>query len=61
MVIKYLNQRGYNANPVRCVETLEEWASQVEAAVAKGIPPIIMSKHLNDKLENAKGFHFERI
>jgi hypothetical protein len=61
VVIKYLNTRNYVANPVRCLETGEEWASQIEAAIAKAINPAILSQHLNNKLAHANGLHFERV
>lgn len=61
VVIKYLNQRNYPANPVRCIETLEEWASQAEAAVAKGISETNLSQHLNGKYSHANGLHFVRL
>ena len=61
VVIKYVNQRGYVANPVICLETGEKWASQVEAAVAKGISETNLSQHLNGKYPHANGFHFERL
>lgn len=61
IVIDYINERNYVANPTRCVETNEEWPSQVEAAIAKNIAPWLMSKHLNGKLPHAAGLHFERV
>jgi hypothetical protein len=61
VVIKYLNARNYNANGCRCIETGEEWPSQIEAAIAKTIAPSILSKHLNGRFDNAKGLHFERV
>lgn len=61
VVIKYLNQRNYPANPVRCLETLEEWPSQVEAAVAKSISETNLSQHLNGKYPHADGLHFVRL
>lgn len=61
VVIKYLNARNYNANPVRCLETLQEFPSQEEAAEAFQMAATILSKHLNGKFPDAKGFHFERI
>jgi len=61
VVIKYLNQRNYPANPVRCLETLEKWSSQAEAALAKGISETNLSQHLNGKYPHANGLHFERI
>ena len=61
VVIKYLNLRNYNAKPVRCLETLKEWPSQIEAAEELGMAPWILSQHLTGKFENAKGFHFEWI
>jgi hypothetical protein len=61
LVIKYLNVRNYNAKPVRCVETNETWPSQEEAAEAFQMAATILSKHLNGKYPDAKGFHFEWI
>jgi len=61
VVIKYLNARNYNAQPVRCLETLQEFPSQEEAAEAFKMTSSILSQHLNGKFENAKGLHFERI
>lgn len=61
IVIKYLNQRNYNAKPVRCLETLQEFPSQEEAAEAFNMAASIISQHLNGKFPHAKGFHFERI
>src|SRR4051794_18430194 len=61
VVIKYLNARNYNAQPVRCLETLQEFPSQKEAAEAFKMASNILSQHLNGKFEHAKGFHFERI
>jgi len=61
IITTYLNVRNYPANPVRCVETSKEWPSQTEAAEAMGILTSILSRHLNGKLENANGYHFERI
>lgn len=61
VVIKYLNARNYNANPVQCLDTGERWASQIEASIAKHIAPYVMSQHLNGKIPNANGLHFERV
>lgn len=61
IVTQYLNQRNYNARPVRCLETGVEWPSQAEAAEAMGIAAWIISQHLTGKFEDAKGFHFERV
>jgi hypothetical protein len=46
---------------VRCLETDEVFTSQRGAAILKGITETHISKHLNGALENAGGFHFERI
>lgn len=61
VIIKYVNQRGYVANAVVCLETGEKWASQIEAAVAKGISATNLSQHLNGKQDSVSGLHFERI
>lgn len=61
VVIQYLNQRGYVANPVECVETLERWGSQAEAAMAKGISETNLSQHLNGKYPHVNGLHFIRV
>lgn len=46
---------------VRCVETGEITASQRAMSLAMDIPETKISKHLNGLLENAGGYHFERI
>jgi hypothetical protein len=61
VVITYLNRRNYNALPVRCLETMEEWASQAEAALAKNISETNLSQHLNGKQSSVSNLHFERI
>lgn len=61
VIIKYLNQRNYPANPVQCLETLEKWGSQAEAAVAKGLTDSCLSQHLNGHRAHAGGLHFVRL
>jgi F0F1-type ATP synthase membrane subunit c/vacuolar-type H+-ATPase subunit K len=46
---------------VRCLETDEVFTSQRGAAIIKGINERVISQHLNGGIENAGGFHFERI
>lgn len=46
---------------VRCLETDRVYTSQRTAALVHDITETHLSKHLNGLLENAGGFHFERI
>jgi len=61
VIIKYLNKRNYTANPIQCLETLQKWASQVEACEALAIPQSVMSKHLNGTYPHAHDLHFGRL
>lgn len=61
VIIQYVKARNYVANPVRCLETGEEWPSQIEAAIAKTISPAVLSQHLNGKLEHANRLHYTRM
>lgn len=51
---------GHPGYITHCVETGKDFATQGEAARAYGINSKTMSWHMNNKLENANGLHFNR-
>ena len=59
IVSNYLNGRGYVAKAVKCLETGDEFSSQIEAAIAYNVSPANFSKHMNGKLPDIHGLHFE--
>lgn len=60
-VIVSLTRRGHPGNIVRCLETGEAFASQKRAAIATGVSPGNLSRHLSGKLPHVKGLHFENL
>lgn len=59
--INILSRRGHAGNVVRCIETGETFASQNRAAELLGLSSTKLSRHINGKLENVEGLHFEKI
>lgn len=53
--------RGNPGYITRCLETGQLFTTQGEAARAFELSPSILSDHLSGKIENAGGFHFERL
>jgi hypothetical protein len=53
--------RGHPGFRVRNIEQMIDFDTQGETARAFNISPSILSSHLNGKLDNANGLHFERI
>lgn len=53
--------RGHPGFRVRNLDHMLDFDTQGAAARAFEIPETIVSKHLNGKISNAYGFHFERI
>jgi hypothetical protein len=53
--------RGHPGYLVRCLETGEIYLSQIEAASAINTYPSVMSGHLQGKLPDVHGMHFERV
>jgi len=53
--------RGHPGYIIRCLETGDFFLSQGEAATNFGIHKTVMSRHLNGILDNAGGYHFERL
>lgn len=53
--------RGHPGYMVRWVEENLFYPSQINAAIAHDIAPNRMSDHLNNRLENVDGKHFERV
>jgi hypothetical protein len=45
---------------VRCTETGEQFASMARAAKANGVNVGELSRHVNGKLDEVKGLHFEK-
>ena len=56
----YGNPIGHPGNPVRCVETGKEFASQSLAAAWAGANSCNMTKHLAGRQEHLNGYTFER-
>jgi hypothetical protein len=52
---------GDPGNIVQCVETGTVYASQNQAARELGVAAARISEHLQGKLPNVKGFHFEYL
>lgn len=57
----FRNRQGPPSWVVRCMETNGIFTSQNSAAIAMDIQPSILSRHLNGLLEDANGYHFERV
>lgn len=55
------NGRGHPGYIVRCLETGDYFTSQREAAAALNVSETILSKHLSGKIQDAEGFHLERL
>lgn len=53
--------RGHLGYITRCIEDNLSWTSQKKAAAANGVSPTTMSEHLNNKLGDIYGKHFERV
>lgn len=53
--------RGRPGNLVHCLETNRDYASQTLAAASQGVSHKIMHLHLNGKLPDVNGLHFERV
>ena len=51
---------GHPGFITKCVETQDLFGTQGEAARSFGIPENVMSMHLNGKIPDAAGLHFER-
>ena len=54
-------ERGHPGFLTRCLETGDVFKSQAKAAEAFEVSSSVMSGHLNGKLDDVGGFHFERI
>lgn len=57
----YNGTRGHPGFITRCIETGELFLTQSSAARSVGSSNSIMSTHLNGKLEDVNGYHFERV
>lgn len=53
--------RGHPGYITKCLETLVEYKNQGLAAKHYGVSDAVMSGHLNGKLPDVNGFHFERV
>lgn len=53
--------RGHPGYIIRDIDSDDLFYSQRETALAKDISENLLSKHLNGKLDNVNGLHFERV
>lgn len=53
--------RGHPGYVVRCLETGLTYSTQGEAARAYNVSPSMISSHINRKIDNVNGLHFERV
>ena len=61
VVVIHSGDVGHPGFLTYCKETDQVFTSQKSAAKTLDISPSILSSHLNGKIENANGLHFERI
>jgi hypothetical protein len=53
--------RGHPGYIVMCKETLEEFPSQVKAALNEGVSDMIMSLHIRGEIPDINGHHYKRV
>ena len=57
----YGGSKGHPGFVTRCLETGDIFETQGSAAEYYGIPPSILSNHLNRGVDLNEGLHFERL
>lgn len=55
------SQKGHPGWPIRCIETGKKWLTQGSAAKDLGVSESVMSGHIQGKLPDIYGLHFERM